>query len=142
MVDLDAQGAASFILRLDGGDEAGAKRFWKGEAGPALVRGSDALVMAQSKGWLMGQGGDPSGRPDGSRNTNFSLPAFFDYYSSANNQYLQDGVQFFWVRGGAACSAAPQGARAPAPCALTSAGSLTLFFLTHTHTPLRAPQTR
>jgi alpha-glucosidase len=52
--------------------------------------------MAQSKGWLMGQGGDPSGRPNGSRNTNFSLPAFFDYYSSANAGYLQDGVQFFW----------------------------------------------
>jgi len=57
---------------------------------------SDSLVMAQSKGWLMGQGGDPSGRPDGTRNTNFSLPAFFDYSSAANNQYLQDGVQFFW----------------------------------------------
>ncbi len=57
---------------------------------------SDLLVMGQSKGWLMGQGGDPNGKPNGSRNTNFSFPEFFDYYTSANNQYLQDGVQFFW----------------------------------------------
>jgi alpha-glucosidase len=57
---------------------------------------SDALVMAQSKGWLMGQGGDPTGRPNGSRNTNYSLPEFFAFYSSANNQYLEDGVEFFW----------------------------------------------
>jgi len=52
--------------------------------------------MAQSKGWLMGQGGDPNGKPNGSRNTNFSFPEFFDFYTSANNQYLQDGVIFYW----------------------------------------------
>jgi hypothetical protein len=59
---------------------------------------SAALVMAQSKGWLMGQGADPAGKPDGSRNTNYSLPAFFDFYAAANNQYLEDGVQVSALR--------------------------------------------
>lgn len=57
---------------------------------------SALLVQAQQNGWLMGQGGEPSGTPNGSRNTNYSDPTFFNWYASQNNLFLQSGVRFFW----------------------------------------------
>ena len=69
---------------------------------------SALLVYAQSQGWLMGQGGDPNGKPNGSRNINYSMPALFDWYAQQNGQYLQDGVQFFWVRARRPCSRQPR----------------------------------
>ena len=44
----------------------------------------------------MGQGGSPAGRPDGTRNTNFSIPEFTAWYSAQQAHYLKDGVVFFW----------------------------------------------
>ena len=57
---------------------------------------SALLVMAQQQGWLMGQGGSPSGTPDGSRNLNYSREDVRAWYSLQNAQYLDDGVQYFW----------------------------------------------
>ena len=62
---------------------------------------SQAIVMAASKGWLMGQGGVPGAQPDGTRNLNFShangdLDDMFDWYVSQNNLYLDAGVAAFW----------------------------------------------
>ena len=59
------------------------------------------LVMAASKGWLMGQGGVPGAQPDGSRNLNYShanaaVDDMFDWYVSQNTFYISSGVQFFW----------------------------------------------
>lgn len=56
-----------------------------------------ALVAAQAKGWLMGQGASPSGKPDGSRNTNYSMPDFVAWYAAQQMHYIADGVAFFWV---------------------------------------------
>ena len=54
------------------------------------------LVMARAKGWLMGQGGNASAPPDGTRNLNFSLPAAAAWYAPQNDGYLAAGVDFFW----------------------------------------------
>ena len=51
---------------------------------------SALLVMAQQQGWLMGQGGEPSGTPDGTRNLNYSRADVRDWYSQQNVQYLKD----------------------------------------------------
>jgi alpha-glucosidase len=57
---------------------------------------SDLLVMARQQGWLMGQGGDPAGAPDGTRNLNYSRADVRTWYSQQNAQYLKDGVLYFW----------------------------------------------
>ena len=57
---------------------------------------SALLVMAQQQGWLMGQGGDPAGKPDGTRNLNYSRADVRDWYALQNAQYLKDGVLYFW----------------------------------------------
>ena len=57
---------------------------------------SALLVMAKQQGWLMGQGGDPAGTPDGSRNLNYSRADVREWYSAQNAQYLEDGVLYFW----------------------------------------------
>ena len=95
---------------------------------------SALLVFAQSKGWLMGQGGDPSGKPNGSRNINYSMPDLFDWYSQQNAQYLQDGVQFFWVRARRRLARAAAQSRCahappfpPAPCRTTRARTTILL---------------
>ena len=59
--------------------------------------GNSALIVnAQQNGWLMGQGGDPNGQPNGSRNTNYSEPTFFAWYAQQNNLFLNSSVRFFW----------------------------------------------
>lgn len=62
---------------------------------------SQGIIMAASKGWLMGQGGVPGAQPDGTRNLNYShangaIDDMFDWYVSQNNFYLDSGVSFFW----------------------------------------------
>jgi len=57
---------------------------------------SALLVSAQQQGWLMGQGGDPSGTPNGSRNTNYSDLSFRAWYSHQDDLFLRSGVRFFW----------------------------------------------
>ena len=54
-----------------------------GDQGHRLQLGAHFLLLSffQGKGWLMGQLGDPNGKPDGSRNTNFSIAEFSAWYS-------------------------------------------------------------
>lgn len=57
---------------------------------------SALLVNAQQMGWLMGQGGDPNGTPNGSRNTNYTDLTFREWYSHQDDLFLRSGVRFFW----------------------------------------------
>ena len=76
---------------------------------------SALLVMAQQQGWLMGQGGSASGTPDGTRNLNYSRADVREWYSQQNEQYLKDGVIYFWARLRSRRPPAPQLRSTPNP---------------------------
>lgn len=54
------------------------------------------LAEARSQGWMLGQGGDPQGMPDGLRNLNFSIPELRSWYAEKQGHYLEDGVAMWW----------------------------------------------